>query len=82
MSLTSEQILQREFLDMRAKLLEVAASMDRIDRATGDVDDDLRMVRIHRALDILGSREDARAEKLQMLFSRAYKEDWRREFGM
>ena len=32
--MNSEQILDREFLEIRAKILEVAAALDRLDRVT------------------------------------------------
>ena len=48
----SKQILDREFLEIRSKLLTVAASFDRIERAAGDVGDDPRMQLFRKALDI------------------------------
>ena len=76
----AEQILEREFLGMRAKILEVAASMDRMDRADGSVDSDPRVALISQAVDILSSSEPKKAERLQMLFSREYDENWKQTF--
>ena len=76
----AEQILDREFLGMRAKILEVAASMDRMDRADGSVDSDPRVALISQAVDILSSSEPKKAERLQMLFSREYDENWKQTF--
>ena len=75
-------VLDREFLEIRAKLLELAASFDRLDRGEGDVRGDRRMALIRQGLDILGRDESGRAEAIQLLFSREYEEDWRRRFGI
>lgn len=76
MSLSAEAILNREFLELRAKVLELAASLDRLNRAEGAVDDDPRLAKLRRGLEILLSPEADRAERVQLLFSRAYNEDW------
>lgn len=77
---TAQQILDQVFLDARAKLLEVAASLDRLDRAPGvdDVKDDPRRVRLQKTLDILATQNGNRAEQLQLLFSDTYDEKWQR----
>lgn len=81
--LTAAQVLDREFLEMRAKVLELAASLDRLERAEGSVDGDSRLVRLHHALECLldGGNSD-RAERIQLLFSRGYEPDWRSSFGL
>ena len=38
--LDAPEVLQREFLEIRARLLQVAASLDRLGRAEGSVADD------------------------------------------
>ncbi len=75
--LTAGQALDRHFLDMRARLIDLAAALDRICRAKGSADDDPRMAQIHRALEILAQQPDDRAEQLQLLFSLPYDADWR-----
>jgi len=77
---TAQQILDQVFLDTRAKLLEVAASLDRLDRATGAelAKDDPRRLRLQKTLDILASSATNRAEQLQLLFSDTYDEKWQR----
>ncbi|HVA46507.1 MAG TPA: hypothetical protein VNH11_09045 [Pirellulales bacterium] len=76
------EILNREFLEMRAKILELAASLDRIDRADGSVAADPRIERIEQGLAVLAESGAGRAEKVQMIFSLAYQEGWQRDFGM
>lgn len=74
------EILDREFLEMRAKLLQVAATFDRLTRGEGVVDDDPRMQKLRQALEVLLSDQGNRAELIQMIFSRPYQDDWRRQF--
>ena len=75
--LDAPEVLDQDYLDIRAKLLEVSASLDRIDRAAGSVAADRRMEQIQAALAILADRRDNRAEELQLTFSLSYDEDWR-----
>lgn len=76
------ELMNREFLQIRAKLLELAAAFDRIGRAPGSVTDDPRLVQIHRALELLNSETHDRAEQIQQIFSRAYDPAWRESFGL
>jgi len=80
--LTAQQILDREYLEIRAKLLEIAASLDRIQRAHGDTADDRRSHLIAQAIQVLADDEGNRAEKIQLLFSRQYEQDWRSRLGL
>jgi hypothetical protein len=74
--MTAPAVLNREFLELRAKVLELAASLDRLDRADGAVADDPRLEKLRRGLNILLSDDPDRAERVQLLFSRPYNEDW------
>lgn len=80
--MNSKQILEREFLDIRAKILEVAAALDRIDRGEGDVNSDSRMQLIANAISIIASEQPdpIRAEKIQLLFSLEYDDNWIEKF--
>ena len=76
---SATQVLERDFLDIRHELLNVAAGLDRIDRG-GDAPralDDPRMARIGEAIKVLGESKAGRAERIQMVFSRAYDPNWR-----
>ena len=79
--LESAEVLNREYLEVRARLLQIAASLDRLDRAEGAVDDDPRLGQIYAGLDILASDEPDRAERIQLAFSRSYDAQWRAAFG-
>ena len=74
--LDAPEVLNREFLEIRARLLHIAASLDRMDRADGSVAGDPRLDAIRRALAILADDDAERAEKIQLLFSRTYDADW------
>lgn len=83
--LTAPEVLQREFLEIRCKILELAAAFDRLDRAEGDVQADPRLARIREALQILTENkgvEADRAEQVQLTFSRPYDDDWQTAFKM
>jgi len=81
--MNSTEILEREFFEIRAKILEIAAAFDRLDRSTGDVSEDARLKLIEESLQVLQqlNRED-RAEQVQLIFSREYNDQWREEFGL
>jgi hypothetical protein len=74
--------LDHEFLPMRAKLLDLAATFDRLDRSAGLLDDDPRMAKIRNAVEILLQQDPDRTEQIQLLLSRAYDEDWSKRFGL
>ena len=80
--MTPAQILDREFLEMRAKLLELAACLDRLQRGDGPPVQDERTQRIAQGLEILAEGDSGRAERIQNLFSRPYDPDWRRSFEL
>jgi hypothetical protein len=79
----AEEILDTEFLPIRAHILEVAAALDRIDRADGDVSSDDRLQLIQQALRLTtDSNDPSRAEQMQLLFSRDYDPAWRETFKL
>ena len=80
--LTASQVLDREFLEIRAKVLERAASFDRLERAEGVVAGDPRLSLVREAIDVLQSASDDRAEQVQLIFSLHYDDDWQKKFDM
>lgn len=80
--MAAAELLEREFLTVRASLIAVAAALDRIDRAEGSVADDPRLDEIRQGLQILAGDSADRAEQLQLLFSLPYQEDWREDYGL
>jgi hypothetical protein len=77
-----QEVLHREFLEIRARLLQVAASLDRIDRAEGSLQGDRRREQIQKAIQALSAGNPSRAEAIQLIFSLPYDENWRASFGL
>lgn len=75
---TARQILDRHYLEIRSKILDLAASLDRVDRApdTAAVQDDPRMAKLRSGIEILLEPATNRAAAVQMLFSDAYVANW------
>lgn len=65
--MTRQQILDLHFLDARGKLIELAAFLDRVERARGK--DDFRIAAFRKAVRELGGRKPRRAEKVLLAFS-------------
>ena len=80
--LTAAEVLNREFLEIRCKILELAAAFDRLDRASGEVADDPRTKRLREALEVLRDHREDRAEQVQLVFSRTYNDAWQTEFKL
>jgi hypothetical protein len=81
---TADQILEDKYLEVRAKLLEIAATLDRMDRSCDEhapwsEQAKPRRERIDDAIRILLSEGPDRAERLQRLFSRPYDSTWRKQ---
>lgn len=76
-STDSARTLDREFLGLRSRLIDLAATLDRIDRAKDSNVDDPRPSQIRRSLEILLGDAGNRAERIQAEFSLPYDEDWR-----
>jgi hypothetical protein len=81
-SLSAPAVLDREFLEIRARVLELAACFDRLDRAEGSVEGDPRLARLSEAITVLQGAAPHRAEKVQLIFSREYEPQWRDQFGI
>lgn len=74
--------LDREFLPIRAKILEIAAALDRIQRADETMADDPRWEQLQAGIKQLLAGDFQRAEQVQLLFSRSYEEQWREILNM
>ena len=66
------EVLDAYFLETRAKLLEIAANLDRFDRAAGarEMAGDARLKFIREALGVLLTDAPDRAERIQVLYSK------------
>jgi hypothetical protein len=78
--LPATQALDRHFLDARARILDLAAILDRIGRGrdASAVADDPRLLRLRQALEILLDPSGGRAERVQQIFSLDYDPNWTR----
>jgi len=63
--------LEREYLPIRAKILEIAAALDRIQRASPKAVADPRWGQLQTGI-----------VRLQSVFSRPYEEQWRETIGL
>ena len=66
--LTRSQLIDEYFIENRTKLLDIAAYLDRLDRA-GAAGSDFRMEAFARAVDALRSAGSSRIERAQLIFS-------------
>lgn len=70
--MTQQQVLDLYFLDARHKLIEVAAFLDRVERAVGG--DDFRMNAFRSAVGRLGDRKKEKVKGVLLAFSDPTKE--------
>ena len=77
-------VLDRDFLETRSRILDVAAALDRLDRASlgsGEaIPPDRRLDQIRRAIEALLESGPGRSETVQRLFSLDYDPEWRMTF--
>ena len=76
----ADAVVHRYFLEMRAKVLDVAAALDRIERAEGveHLRHDERLAKLRSAIEVLLDDQPNRAERVLMIFSDPYEPDWPR----
>ena len=77
MSRSAIQVLQAEFHTARAKILELASFLDRLERAEGTVEKERQLDLIRQGIAALSEEGTDRAEKVQLLMSRDYDPNWR-----
>jgi hypothetical protein len=76
--LPATRALDLFFLDARSRLLDLAATLDRLDRGGGSVAADPRLEKVRKALLTLLETGSGRAERVQQIFSLDYDPDWPR----
>jgi hypothetical protein len=65
--MTRQQVLDLYFLDARSRLVDLAAFLDRVERAPGK--DDFRLKAFRKAVQELNGRKNHRAESVLLAFS-------------
>ena len=78
-SMTAKAVLDQDFLAIRHRILDIAASLDRLDRAdkADEIADDPRRGNIQDAIRLLSDPAPDRAARVQLVFSDPYDESWR-----
>ena len=65
--MTRNELLDLYFMDARAKLIDLAAFLDRVDRGTGDAD--FRLAAFREAMKELSGEQPKRAKDVLLSFS-------------
>lgn len=78
------EVLNRDFLESRSRILEIGAALDRLDRAPGRAGDppDRRLAQLRQAIEALLEPGPGRAETIQRLFSLDYDPSWQAKYGV
>lgn len=66
---TKQQVIDSYFMEHRAKLIDIAAYLDRIDRGQGQMPDDFRDSAFRSAIEILTDGTSDRAKRILESFS-------------
>ena len=79
---TAPEVFDQTFLLIRARILEIAAALDRIDRAesANAVRVDRRFEQIRQSLEVLLSDGFHRAAQIQEVFSDQYDPTWMKKY--
>ena len=76
----TKALLEQQFLEIRCKILDLAAQLDRLQRG-GDLDaikGDPKWTRIQKGIAILANDQPAKAQSVQELFSLQYDPEWKK----
>ena len=78
------EVLNRDFLGTRSRILEIAAALDRLDRAPARAGEapDHRIAQVRQALEALLEPGPGRAETVQRIFSLDYDPRWQEKNGL
>jgi hypothetical protein len=78
------EVLDHDFLETRCKILEIAAILDRIDRAPARHGEhpDPRLGQLRQALEALVEPGPGRTETIQRIFSLDYDPSWREKMNL
>ena len=81
--MTADEVLDREYLEIRARILQLSACFDRLDRSKGEYRQDPRLALILQGLELVADPScPDRAEQVQLVFSREFNENWQQELGL
>lgn len=74
--MNADAVVDREFLDIRSKVLQIGASLDRIERAGGELGSNPKTSLLLEIIKILSDDRGERAERIQLACSRPYDPKW------
>lgn len=76
----TKPLLEQQFLEIRCKILDLAAQLDRLQRG-GDleaIEGDPKWAKIQKGIALLATDQPAKAQLVQELFSLHYDPDWKK----
>ena len=79
---TAREVLDQEFLQVRAKILEIASFFDRLGEAEASDVNQEQLDLLKKGCAILDDADSDKAARVQLLFSREYEADWREKFSI
>lgn len=79
---SASEVLEQEFLQIRAKILEIAAFYDRLAEAPASDLSESQLALLQNGCGILTDSEEDKAARVQLLFSREYDASWREKFAI
>ncbi len=82
MTRNASDVLEQEFLVVRAKILEIGAFFDRLNSAETAACDQRKLTLLLDACKLLCTDGREKAKQIQLLFSREYDQSWREKFGV
>ena len=74
--MSPEAIVDREYLELRSKVLQIGASLDRIERAGGNLAKNTKASLLLETIRILLDGKPERTERIQLACSRPYDVGW------
>ncbi len=79
---TALDLWNRDFLEVRHRVLDIAAALDRCDRAddSAKARSDSRYLQLEQAIRLLVDGRPDRTESIQMTFSEPYDAAWKSSF--
>ncbi len=79
---SAEKIIADDFMIARAKIVELAATLDRIERAQGEIADSNQMQLLMQGMHILCDDEIEKTKRVQLLMSRQYDPQWQAQMSI
>jgi hypothetical protein len=79
---SAEKVLSEEFFIARSKILDLAATLDRLERADGSLEALHQLKLLEQGVEILLDDQSDKAKRVQLLMSRPYDPDWRKNYGL